>query len=94
MLSQQQGELEWQRGRRPRGPARDVAMSPHKAALTGRVDKTQALEFKTFLKKIKKSRILVSKGCSVFLTGHARNPRSRAFSAYCPLVKTAHVVRL
>lgn len=46
MLSQQQGELEWQRGRRPRVPARDVAMSPHKAALTGRVDKTQALELK------------------------------------------------
>lgn len=87
MLSQQQGELEWQRGRRPRGPARDVAMSPHKAALTGRVDKTQEL-------KKKKSHILVSEGCSVFLTGHARNPRSRAFSAYCPLVKTAHVVRL
>lgn len=91
MLSQQQGELEWQRGRRPRGPARDVAMSLHKAALTGRVDKTQALEFKKIKKK---SRILVSEGCSVFLTGHARNPRSRAFSAYCPLVKTAHVVRL
>lgn len=51
MLSQQQGELEWQRGRRPRGPARDVAMSLHKAALTGRVDKTQALEFKKIKKK-------------------------------------------
>lgn len=52
MLSQQQGELEWQRGRRPRGPACDVAMSPHKAALTGRVDKTQALELKKINKKI------------------------------------------
>lgn len=51
MLSQQQGELEWQRGRRPRGPACDVAMSLHKAALTGRVDKTQALELKKKKKK-------------------------------------------
>lgn len=91
MLSQQQGELEWQRGQRPRGPARDAATSPHKAALTGRVDKTQGLELK---KKKKKSGILISEGCSVFLTGHARNPRSKAFSAYYPLVKTARVVRL